>query len=174
MTRVAAALATLSIVTVASLATAQGTNFSGTWQLDAAASEIPQLGGGRGGRGRPGGRGGRGGPAAASLIITQTEDTLTIDQGQGGGATVSHYLDGRASTNAGPRGSDMTTPATWDGATLVIEGSMQISTPRGEFSIDTVSRHTLADDGQTLTQTSTRSTPRGDIDLTLVYRRTAD
>ena len=73
---------------VAMPAGAQTPDFSGTWQLDRDASDIPERGAGpRGGRGGgpgrrgggPGGPGGFGGPAA-TLVVTQSADLLTIEQ----------------------------------------------------------------------------------------------
>jgi hypothetical protein len=167
---------------------AQQPDFSSTWNLDRDASEFPQpgafrgggggrggFGGGRGGGGRGfGGPGGGGlGGAAESLVITQTGEALTIDQWSARGARTLHYrLDGQPSTNPGPRG-DVTTTSRWDGALIVTEGSRQVSTPRGEFSIDLVERRSLSADGRTMTVESTRTLPFGDVTFTLVYRREA-
>lgn len=147
---------------------AQGTDFSGTWHLDRDASEFPRFGGG----GRRGGRGGGGGGgAAATVVITQSADLLTMEQqAEQGSRTVTYRLDGSESTNSAARG-EMVSTSRWDGATLVTEGTMSLSTPRGDFSLDIVERRSLSDDGQTLTVESTRSAPFGDIDMTLVYRR---
>ena len=80
---------------------AQHTDFSGTWNLDRSASEIPQGRGGRRGSGRfPGG-----GPA--TVTITQTDDEVVMEQ-QGGVAIMT---------------------SSWDDATLVTEGLRTISTP---------------------------------------------
>lgn len=178
----------------ASTGVAQPPDFSGTWNLDRDASEFPQpgafpgrgggrggFGGGRGGFGGGGG-GGRGfagpgggglGGAAESLVITQTGETLTIDQWSSRGARTLHYrLDGQPSTNPGPRG-EVTTTSRWDGALIVTEGSQEVSTPRGDFSIDLVERRSLSADGRTMTVASTRTLPFGDIAITLVYRREA-
>ena len=101
----------------------------------------------------------------------QTNDVLTIDQWSDGGARTLHYrLDGQASTNPGPRG-DVTTSSRWDGALIVTEGSQQVSTQLGELSIGLVDRRSLSADGRTMTIESTRSTPRGDIQITLVYTK---
>ena len=158
-------------------------DFSGTWTLDRDASEFPQGpgGGGRGGFGgggwrRGGGgdgaRGGVGGGAPASVTIVQTDGELVIDQVAGGESqTVTYRLDGSESENAGPRGGMATTMSSWEGATLVTTGSQTLSTPRGEFTLETEERRTLSDAGQTMTVASTRTTPRGEIAAILVYRR---
>ena len=164
---------------------AQNADFSGTWTLDRDASEFPQGpgGGGRGGFGGGGGRrgggggGARGGPGGggpASVTIVQTDGELVINQDQVAGGesqTVTYRLDGSESENTGPRGGMATTMSSWEGATLVTTGSQTLSTPRGEFTLETEDRRTLSDAGQTMTVASTRTTPRGDIAFTLVYRR---
>ena len=165
-------------LTMAAAATgaAQQADFSGTWHLDREASELPQPGGFAGGRGggrRFGGGGGRGfaGGAADTLVITQTADVLAVEQqSDRGSRTVRYRLDGSASTNPGPRG-DVTTTSRWDGTLILTEGSQRVSTPRGEFSIDLAERRRLSADGQTMTVESTRTTPRGDITMTLVYTK---
>ena len=65
----------------------------------------------------------------------------------------------------------MTTMSSWDGAALVTAGSQTVSTPRGELTLETQERRTLSSDGQTMTVASIRTTPRGDIAITLVYRK---
>ena len=147
---------------------AQGTDFSGTWHLDRDASEFPRFGRGGGGGGRGGGRGGG---AAATVVITQSADALTMEQQTEQGArTLTYRLDGSESTNSGPRG-ELVTTSRWDGATLVTEGTMSLSTPRGDFSLDSVEHLSLSGDGQTLTIESTRTARFGDMVTTLVYRR---
>lgn len=161
-------------------AQAQGPDFSGTWQLDRDASEIPELGGGRrggrgggpgrGGAGRRGGAGGFGG-AAATLVITQSSDLLTIEQqNPRGSRSVGYRLDGSESTSSGPRGNLVTT-SSWDGATLLTVGAMELSTPRGDFSMDLVEQRSLSADGRTLTVESMRMLPFGEVSTKLVYRR---
>ena len=180
MKRTYALLAALAMVTLAmpAPAAAQGTDFSGTWELDRDASEFPQFGGagGRdggpgGGRGGFGGRRGRMAGGAVTLVITQTDAALTVEQQvERGSRTVTYHLDGRESTSTGPRG-EQTTTSRWNGAALVTEGTMEMSTPRGDFSMYLVERRFLSDDGQTLTVESIRSTPRGEMTTKLVYTR---
>ena len=164
---------------VALPAGAQTPDFSGTWRLDRDASDIPERGAGpRGGRGgRPGRRGGRfGGPGgfggpAATLVVTQSADLLAIEQQTPrGNRSVSYRLDGGESTSAGPRG-DLVTTSSWDGATLLTVGTMEISTPRGDFSMDIIEQRSLSADGRTLTVESVRMLPFGEVSSTLVYRK---
>ncbi len=167
-------LAILAMTALAAPAAAQGTDFSGTWRLDADASELPDFGGGGrrlfgGGRRQGGGGGGLGG--AATLVIVQTPAMLIIEQqSDAGSRAVTYRLDGEESTNSGPRGAQ-TTVSRWDGAALVTEGTIEVETRLRDFSITVTERRTLSADGQTMTIAATRTTPRGDVDSTLVYRR---
>lgn len=158
---------------LAAPAAAQEADFSGTWRLDADASELPDFGGGRrfGGGGRPRGGGGRGPGGAATLVIVQTPAMLIVEQRTDRGSRAATYrLDGGESSNPGPRG-EQTSRSRWDGAALVTEGTQAVSTPRGDFSLEFTERRTLSADEGTMTVETTRSTPRGDLDTTLVYRR---
>lgn len=167
-------LALLAMTALAAPAAAQGTDFSGTWRLDADASELPDFGGGGrglfgGGRRQGGGGGGLGG--APTLVIVQTPAMLIIEQqSDAGSRAVTYRLDGEESTNSGPRGAQ-TTVSRWDGAALVTEGTIEVETRLRDFSITVTERRTLSADGQTMTIAATRTTPRGDVDSTLVYRR---
>lgn len=168
-------LALLAMAALAAPAAAQGTDFSGTWRLDADASELPDFGGGGRLFGGGGGRrqGGRGGPAggARTLVIVQTPAMLIVEQqSDRGSRAVTYRLDGEESTSSGPRG-EQTTRSRWDGAALVTEGTQSVSTPRGDFSLEFTEWRTLSADGATMTVETVRSTPRGDVEATLVYRR---
>ena len=69
-----------------------------------------------------------------------------------------------------PRG-ELTTTSRWDGNTVVTEGTQEISTPLRDISMQLTERRSLSPDGRTMTVESTRATPRGEITVTLVYRR---
>ncbi len=177
LTKLATVLVALAAL-AAPPAAAQHPDFSGTWRLDRDASDIPEFGSGRGGgrRGGPGGRGRRGGQggfggAAATLVISQSSDLLTIEQRTPRGSrSVSYRLDGGESTSRGPRG-DLVTTSSWDGAVLLTVGTMEISTPRGNFSMDVVEQRSLSADGRTLTVESMRMLPFGEVASKLVYRK---
>ena len=170
----ALALATIAVLLCAPAATvlAQGTDFSGTWNLDRDRSTLPQgRGGGGGGGRRGGGRGGRG-LMAERLTVSQTATSITtIEQRSGNQSrTIEYALDGSETTVEVGNGT-LTATADWDGTALVTEGTQRIETGRGNFSIDITERRTLSSDGQTLTITTTRTTPRGDQMFTLVYQK---
>jgi hypothetical protein len=105
-----------AILSVASVAFAQKTDFSGSWAPEAPAA-APAAGAGGGG-GRGGGMGG--GP----MVVKQDATTLTVERTQGENKIVSVYkLDGTESENKQMgRGGEMVTKSTakWDGGKLVI------------------------------------------------------
>ena len=112
-----------AILSVASVAFAQKTDFSGSWAPEAPATAP--AGGGGGGQAGGGGRGGMGG---GPMVVKQDATTLTVERTQGENKVVSVYkLDGTESVNkmSMGRGENATTmdvksTAKWDGAKLVI------------------------------------------------------
>ena len=164
------ALAAIAVLLGAPAATvvAQGTDFSGTWNLDRDSSELPQ-GRGGGGRGAGGRRGG--GLMAETLVISQNATSITVEQQSGDQSrTIEYAIDGSETTVKVGNGT-LTVSASWDGAVLVTEGTQSIETGRGNFSFDITEQRTLSSDGQTLTLETTRVTPRGDQAFRLVYRK---
>ena len=162
-------LAALAVLLGAPAATvsAQGTDFSGTWNLDRDSSELPQGRGGRGG----GGRGGRGRLMAETLVISQTAASVTVEQQfDDKSRSIEYALDGSETTVQQGNGT-LTVSASWDGATLVTEGTQSIETGRGNFTLDLTERRTLSSDGRTLTIETTRGTPRGSQTFRLVYQK---
>ena len=143
---------------------AQTPDFSGTWTLDTDRSEITA---GRGGR-----RGGRGGETPNALVITQTATELTIEQSADNQSrTLTYTLEGESSIPAG-RGGSMTITSHWDGATLVSEGSLELSFGGGGITIEVREVRSLSEDGQTLTVDVSRTIPRrGANTNTLVYTK---
>lgn len=153
--RVAAATAAF-VVAIAASAFAQKTDFSGTWTLDADAS---QMGGG-------GGRGGRG-MMAGPITVKQTGDTLTVERTfRGNAVTAAYKLDGTESTNTmtGRGGMSMETKSTakWDGAKLVIATKREM----GGNTFETTETWSLADGVLTIESTSGRGSAKR------VYRKT--
>ncbi|MBA3638938.1 MAG: hypothetical protein M3541_08495 [Acidobacteriota bacterium] len=106
-----------AILSVASVAFAQKTDFSGSWAPEAPAA-APAGGGG----------GGRGGMMGGPMVVKQTADTLTVETTRGEMKTVATYkLDGAESVNKmsmgrGENATQIETKSTakWDGAKLVI------------------------------------------------------
>ena len=121
-----------AILSVASVAFAQKTDFSGSWTVDTAAMPAPAAGAaGAAGAGAAGGRaggGGRGGMMGGPMVVKQTADMLTVETMRGETKTVATYkLDGTESVNKMMQGradaaTEIETKSTakWDGAKLVI------------------------------------------------------
>jgi hypothetical protein len=110
-----------AILAVATVASAQKPDFSGTWTLDpASAPAAGSEGSGGGGRGGGGGALGNG-PA----MVKQTADTLTIERTMGDAeVTLTFKLDGTESRNMmmsrGGQPVDALSTARWDGPKLTI------------------------------------------------------
>jgi hypothetical protein len=148
-------------------------DLAGTWTFDEAKSDPapapPGGGGGGGGRGGGGGGGRMGGGTPTKLVITQTGAELTVESTLANGAQTAVYkLDGSESVNKMGMG-EAKSKASWDGANLVIAGKQAISTPQGDFEIDTKDVYSVA--GSTLTVTTSRTTPRGEITRKLVFNK---
>ncbi len=142
-------------------------DFSGTWTLDPSKSEMPQMGGGMGGR--PGGGRGMG---EMAVTIKQTADSVTIDQKMGEmSRTITYKLDGSETVNSGMRGGEVKSTSKWDGDKLVTESTQTMSGPNGEMTIKSKEVRSLAADGTMLVET-TRETPRGTQTSKLVFRKT--
>src|SRR5215510_6189000 len=105
-----------AVLAVATIASAQKPDFSGTWTLDPASA--PAAGGG----GRAGGGGALGnGPAT----VKQTADALTIERTMGDArVTLTYKLDGSESRNMmmgrGGQPADSMSIVKWDGPRLTI------------------------------------------------------
>ena len=141
-----------AVLAVATVASAQKPDFSGTWTLDPASA--PAAGGG----GRGGGGGALGnGPAT----VKQTADALTIERTMGEAkVTLTYKLDGTDSRNMmmgrGGQQADSLSTAKWDGARLTIVTKQEMG---GEV---TESTQVWTLDGSTLTveTTSARGTQK--------------
>ena len=102
------------VLSLASVAWAQKTDFSGTWTLDADASGAT-AGGGRGGFGGLG----------MGATVKQTGDALTVERTMGDNkVTLTYKLDGTESKNTvmgrGGQQMESVSVAKWDGSKLVI------------------------------------------------------
>jgi hypothetical protein len=110
-----------AVFAVATVASAQKADFSGTWTLDQDASGMAGAPAGPGGGGRGGGMAGLG----MGATVKQTADTLTVERSMGGNTiTTTYKLDGSESKNTmmGRGGQQMESVSTakWDGSKLVI------------------------------------------------------
>jgi hypothetical protein len=142
-------------------------DFSGTWTLDQSTSGV----GGAAGAG-PRGRTGEA-IAAAKIVITQTPESLVIEQhaGQGGVHTLTYRLDGAESTNPGPRGGEMKSKSQWQGATLVTQSTQTLTTGAGQVTLETKEIRSIDPDGFMVVARET-TTPRGVRKQRLVFKKT--
>jgi len=132
-----------------------GPDFSGTWVLDTAKSDL-----------------GMNNPAAkqmpmhkVSLILRQTASQLTIERSTGD--TAVYNLDGSESINSLPSGSQATTLMKWAGDTLVAKTTSNI----GGQSVEMTDVRSLDASGQVMTVHVTRQTPRSEVKQTLIYNK---
>ena len=140
-----AAIATVAfVVAVSAAAFAQKTDFSGTWTLDAEASQLPGGGGGRG-------------MMAGPITVKQTTDTLIVERTFGDNkATFNYKLDGSESTNSmrgrGGQTVEARSVAKWDGSKLVITTKRDM----GGNTVETTETWSLSDGVLTIESTGGR------------------
>jgi Tol biopolymer transport system component len=142
-------------------------SFAGDWTLNAEKSTQPQ--GGQGGGGiRMGG---------GNFVATQEANLLTVvrtrtgQDGQPTTSTMKYTLDGKESINTSPRG-DSKSVAKWsaDGKSLTIETSRTMDM-NGESRTMKSTEVWVLTDAKTLTVTSTRQGPNGDVKSNMVYEK---
>lgn len=135
-------------------------DFSGTWVLDPAKSQMPQ-GGGQGGGGE------------VTLEVKQDAKTLTSTRKTARGEQVSTYnLDGSETTSESQRGKS-THKAKWqgDGKILEINTVSNFNMQGNEVKITSVAHWELIDGGKALKIHSKTETPQGTRESTQVYNK---
>ena len=130
-------------------------DFSGTWILDMAKSDM-----------------GQGRPSAATrkvtLVIKQTPAILTIERKVSERSeTATYKLDGSESVNKSPSGQDIKSTSRWVGSTLLTKSIM--STEEGTAEMSDV--RSLSAGGKVMTIDVTRKTGRGEVKQKLIYNR---
>ena len=148
---------------ITTLAFAQGKpDFSGTWTLDFAKSDMGQM--------RPAGK--QAPMRTITLVIKQTGDTLTVQRSMGKNQEVASYkLDGSETTNKLPSGNETKSTVKWVGATLVSRTTAKIGDSEGGMNTEMTDVRSLSPDGKIMTLSVTRKTPRGEVKQTLVYNK---
>ena len=132
-------------------------DFSGSWKLNVEKSDP--MGGGGGGMMRD-----------AVTTITQTATELTVVTKFGENSrTATYKLDGTESVNPGMRGGETKTKAKFDGATLVLEHTRNMSGPNGDMQVTSKEVRSLSDDGKTMTVVTTSQGPNGETTRKMVY-----
>ena len=147
-------------VLVASAMTAAPSDFSGSWEMDKSKSELPS-----GGQ-QPA-------PDSISWKITQTKDTITIEEKRVVGGqerpaqTLTYKLDGSETTGELPgRGGQtqkVALKAKWQGDGKILELSRvrNMSMQGQDFTVSTTEHLELAEGGKVLKAHSSTETPQG-------------
>lgn len=162
----------LLLTAIATLAVAVGVfaqakpNFTGSWVMDPAQSQMGGgPGGGAPGGGAPGGGGGRG-FGAGPQKITQTAAELVIERTMGETVQKTVYkLDGTPSVNE-TRGGQSTSISKWSGAKLVT--TIKAETQRG--TMESTETRSLESNGTMVVET-TRQGPDGPTTQKMVYKK---
>jgi GTPase involved in cell partitioning and DNA repair len=149
----------LVVMMAAMSASAAGTDFSGTWKLDASKSTMPQ------------GPGGGGGGGEVTLTVKQDAKTLTSTRKTERGETTTTYnLDGSESSSEGRMGkSNHKVKWQGDGKILEINTVTNANIQGNEMTLTSVAHWELLDGGKTLKIHSKTSTPQGDRESTQVF-----
>jgi hypothetical protein len=134
----------------------QKPDFSGTWVLDIAGSDL-------GGASKAATKQGQ--MYKISLIVTQTAKQLTIKRSTGD--TAVYNLDGSDSINNLPNGNQAVTRMKWDGDRLVAKTTANM----GGQTIEMTDVRSLDTSGRIMTVHLTRQTPRGEMKQTLIYNK---
>ena len=171
--RILGALGVMLLAVAVSTAEAQP-QFSGTWVLDRAQSQLPHRGGHDKGTAGPQAQ-----PADVKLIVEQQGNTLKATRSVVHGTreramTETLVVDGSERTEQTPRGGASVTRATLGGDRLVVnkthtQPAKEQGQPARTFSRESV--WTLSPDGRTLTIDTTMHTPRGDRAMKTVYNK---
>ncbi len=144
------------VLAIAGIVFAQSADFSGTWVLDYAKSDL-------------------GSPMASKmqarkivLVIKQTANQLSIERSMGDRKETAVFkLDGSESVNPLPGGGKMSTWTKWSGATLVAKSTSVI----GGSNVEVNDLRSLSANGRIMTLQVTRTTPRGVTKQTLIYNK---
>ena len=137
-------------------------DFSGSWKLNVEKSDP--MGGGGGG----GGGGGMMRDAITTITQTATELTLVTKFGENS-RTATYKLDGTESVNPGMRGGETKSKVKFDGATLVLEHTRNMSGPNGDMQVTSKEVRSLSADGKSMTVVTTSQGPNGEMTRKMVY-----
>ena len=140
---------------ITGLVHAQSTDFTGTWVLDYAKSDL-------------------GSPAAGKmqarrivLVIKQTANQLSIERSTGDRKETGFFkLDGSESINGSP-GGEIKTWMKWNGSVLISNSTINA----GDMVVMMNDVRSLSADGRVMTLQLSRQTPRGTMKQTLIYNK---
>jgi hypothetical protein len=150
---------------ISGVAAVLATDFSGTWALDQAKSNLPE------------GRGGRG--AAAKLTVTQDKDAVLVlrtNNGQNGEVVTTEKLtlDGKEVLATGGREGSVrksTLTVSPDKNSLTVNSDLKTTFGDQTFESKIKEVWTLSADGKTLTIDQESVSQRGTTTLKLVYNK---
>ena len=156
-------------VLVASAMSAAPADFSGTWEMDKAKSELP--GGGQ-----------QGTPDSITWKVTQTKDTITIESktvvgGQERPAqTLTYKLDGSETTGeipgrAGPQKVALKAKWQGDGKILELSRVRNMNVQGQDMTLTTIEHVELAEGGKVLKAQSSTETPQGKREQKLTFNK---
>jgi hypothetical protein len=147
-------MSTLFVVaTAANLAmAADKPDFSGNWKMDADKSTFGPM--------PP--------PTSMTRKIVHKDPDLSVETAQSGdqgdmNTTAKYSTDGKETTNS-MMGNDVKSKAVWDGKNLMITSAANF----GGTDVKLTNKWSLSDDGKTLTDALSISTPQGDFEMTFV------
>jgi hypothetical protein len=125
-------------------------DFTGTWKMDPDKSTFGPL--------PP--------PTSITSKISHKDPNLTVATTQVGPdqeSTAKYSTDGKETTNS-MMGNDMKSKAVWEGKTLVVSSSLDA----GGAQIKFTAKYSLSEDGKTLTNALSISSPGGDFDMNII------
>ncbi|HEY7517662.1 MAG TPA: hypothetical protein VIE36_05145 [Methylomirabilota bacterium] len=178
MTRAQRTIGSLGALLLALVVTAAQAQpqFTGTWVLDRAQSQLPE----RGPHGKAAPHA-QGQPAEVKLIVEQQGNTLKATRSVAHGSrehamSETYVVDGSEQTETTRRGATSVTTATLGGDRLVVSKThtrpaREQGQPARTFARESV--WTLSPDGRTLTIDTTMHTPGGDRTMKAVFNKTS-
>ncbi len=133
-------------------------DFSGTWTLDMAKSDMGQA--------RPSAMAGA---RKVTIVIKQTPAVLATTRKAGERSeTAIEKLDGSESINKSPSGQDIRSTNHWEGSTLVTKSVMSTT---GQGTVESTFVRSLSADGKVMTIDTTMKTPNGINKKRLIYNK---
>ncbi|MBI3654621.1 MAG: hypothetical protein HY231_26620 [Acidobacteria bacterium] len=143
---------------------AAGSDFSGTWKLDASKSTMPP------------GAGGGGGGGDVTLEVKQDAKTLTVVRKTArGDQTTTYNLDGSESKSemTGRMTGTSTHKTKWQGEGKILEINTisKLNMQGQEFEVTAQSHWEVMDGGKTLKIHTTRNSPQGTQESTLLFNK---
>lgn len=176
MKRALAVCCFVTIMAIGAIAQSKGANYAGTWELDKAKSQLPEM---------------MQAIEGMTWTVTQTDQELTRTQqiagamagpgggggGRGGGRGMGNQpltakLDGTENVVETPRGKTSITAKWMDGGKMLeIKSIAKISMQDNEFTMTTTEHWELAEDGKVLKVHQVRETPRGEMTSSMVFNK---